>query len=408
MHTYQAKYATAFFLSILLSVGGPLSNHPATSQAQVVERGRDEKKPLRAVTFSFMGTVDNVRASGGLLDGSVQTGSRLNGTYTFDPSTPDSNKDPTVGDYQHRTAGYGLLIKIGKYEFKTDPAKVNFLLEVVARPERHNYLLRSYNNVSSGPGLAADAIDHISWQLDDPSGKAMASDAIPLNPPVLSKWRSVFGLTLDGRGDRRKGGRDELFIRGHVEFIWWDLPAPGYLVEPTHQRKLAAKELDGMWADLAGDDVARGYRAATALLADSGEAVPFLELRLKPKLVDAKRIARLLADLDSDRFEERAEATRELEALGESAEVGLRQALADQPSAEARRRLEGLVQKLNGARPSLERLRALRALKVLEHLASPGALKVLQELAKQEAKTWLAQEAKFAADRLSKRQAEKR
>jgi hypothetical protein len=102
------------------------------------------------------------RGSSSLLDGSVQSGSRLTGTYTFDPDTADSNKDPTVGDYQHRAAGYGLLIKIGKYEFKTDPAKVHFLVEVVARPERHNYLLRSYNNVSSGPGVAADAINHIS------------------------------------------------------------------------------------------------------------------------------------------------------------------------------------------------------------------------------------------------------
>jgi hypothetical protein len=406
MHAYQAKYVTAFFLFILLCASALISNLPATSQAQVVEKGRDEKKPFRAVTFSFMGTVHNVRASGGLLDGSVQSGSRLTGTYTFDPSTPDSNKDPTVGDYRHSTAGYGLLIKIGKYEFKTDPAKVNFLLEVVARPERHNYLLRSYNNVSSGPGLAADAIAHISWQLDDSSGKALPNDALPLNPPVLSEWRSDFGLTLDGRGNRRKGGRDELFIRGHVEFIWWDLPAPDQLEQPQ-RRKLAAKELDAMWADLAGDDVARGYRAARTLLADPVDAVPFLELRLKPKLVDPKRIAKLLADLDSDRFEERTKATRELEALGESAEADLRQALAGRPSAEARRRLEGLVQKLDGARPSQERLRALRALKLLEHLASPEALKVLEELVKQEPKTWLAQEAKFAADRLSRRQPKK-
>jgi hypothetical protein len=349
-----------------------------------------------------MGKVSHVRDSGRLLDGSVQLGSRLTGTYTFDPKTPDSNNDPTVGDYRHSTAGYGLRVKIGKYEFKTDPAKVNFLLEVVARPKRHAYLLRSYNNVSSGPGLAAAAIDHISWQLDDRSGKALASDALPLQPPVLSAWRSHFGLTLNGGRDRRKGVRDELFIRGHVEFIWWNLPAPGQLERPQ-QRKLAAKELEALWADLAADDVARGYRAARTLLAGPAEAVPFLQLRLKPTAVDASRIARLLADLDSDRFQQREKATQELEALGETAEARLRQALAGQPSAEVRRRLKGLLIKLDGARPSKERLRALRALTVLEHLGSPVALKVLQELAKQEPKTWLAQEARVVADRLFSR-----
>src|SRR5262249_53708607 len=101
MLAYEAKYITIFLLLILLSVSGPASNHPATSRAQADEKGRDDKKPLRAVTFSFMGKVSLVRDSGGLLDGSVQLGSKLTGTYTFDPKTPDSNKDPTVGDYRH-------------------------------------------------------------------------------------------------------------------------------------------------------------------------------------------------------------------------------------------------------------------------------------------------------------------
>jgi hypothetical protein len=68
-----------------------------------------------------------------------------------------------------------------------------------------------------------------------------------------------------------------------------------------------------------------------------------LELHLKPTFVDAKRMAKLLADLDSDRFEERAKATRDLEALGESAEAALRQTLASEPSADAPARLLRLV-----------------------------------------------------------------
>jgi hypothetical protein len=118
-------------------------------------------------------------------------------------------------------------------------------------------------------------------------------------------------------------------------------------------------------------------------------------------------MAALLANLDSDRFEDREKATRDLEALGESAEAGLRQALAGRPSAEVRRRLEEVLRKLEGAAPSRQRLRALRALKVLEHLGSPEALKALREVEEQAPKSVLGKEAGAAAERVSRRQARK-
>jgi hypothetical protein len=378
--------------------------HVATSPLQPGAQGKDNNPPLRAVTFNFTGKVAEVTDRGGLLDGSVQAGSPLTGSYTIDPTTPDSNNDPTVGDYWHKAAGYGLLVKIGKYEFKTDPARVHFLLEVVNRAQCDNYLLRSYHNVSSGPGLPADAVDHIAWQLDDPTGKALHSDALPLAPPVLAAWQSIFGLTLDNHG--RADGKSGLFIRCHVDFITWDLPGPGQLQRPP-PRKLTAKELETAWADLAGDDVLRGYKAALTLLAGPAESVPFLQQRLQPAAVDAKRLANLLADLDSGRYEVRNKATRELEALGEAVEANLRQALAGPPPAEVHARLKQLLKKLEGPPLSRERLRMLRALRVLDHLGSPEALEALRALARHEPSPWLAQQAGAAADRLSLRLAKK-
>jgi hypothetical protein len=393
------------FLASALGGAGAVTLPATAAWPQVVTKEKGDKGPPRALTFCFAGTVADVRDPGGLLDRSAQVGSRLTGTYTIDPGTPDSNNDPTVGDYRHRAAGYGILVRIGHYEFKTDPAKVDFLLEVVDRPRSDSYLLRSYNNVSSGPRLPADAIDHISWQLDDPTGKALASNRLPLGPPVLAAWRSDFGLTLQGRDERRRGER-QLFIRGHVDFISWDLPAPGQLERPK-PRRLTAEELDAAWADLAGDDVVRGYRAAQDFLAGPTEALAFLQQHLKAAPADAKRMAALLANLDSDRFEDREKATRDLEALGESAEAGLRQALAGRPSAEVRRRLEEVLRKLAGKAPSRQRLRALRALKVLEHLGSPEALQALREVEEQAPKSVLGKEAGAAAERVSRRQARK-
>jgi hypothetical protein len=147
-----------------------------------------------------------------MLDGSVKVGGQVTGTYLFDPKTPDSNDDPTVGDYRHTAAGYGIRLKVGNYLFKTDPANVDFLLEVVCRPADHAYLLRSYNNVVFGPRLGEACADHISWQLNDPKGIALKGDRLPLDPPRLAAWQSDFGLTITGGAGRRK----EFFIRAHV------------------------------------------------------------------------------------------------------------------------------------------------------------------------------------------------
>ena len=54
-------------------------------------------------------------------------------------------------------------------------------------------------------------------------------------------------------------------------------------------------------------------------------------------------MARLIADLDSDVFDVREKAAKEWK-LGAAAEPALRKALEGRPSAEVRRRVEGLLQ----------------------------------------------------------------
>jgi hypothetical protein len=50
-------------------------------------------------------------------------------------------------------------------------------------------LIRSDNNLSLYQGVS---IDTISWQLDDYSGMALSSDALPTTAPVLSDWPDTF------------------------------------------------------------------------------------------------------------------------------------------------------------------------------------------------------------------------
>src|SRR5262249_24036197 len=96
------------------------------------------------------------------------------------------------------------------------------------------------------------------------------------------------------------------------------------------------------------------------------------------------------------------QAARELEALAERAAPSLRKALAGKPSLETSRRLEALRDRLDGAIPSAETVREIRAVEALEFIGSPEARRLLDRLAAGTPETPLAQEAKAAAVRLTK------
>src|SRR5262249_49797424 len=94
--------------------------------------------------------------------------------------------------------------------------------------------------------------------------------------------------------------------------IWDRTPALGR--PPDTKTVLAPRECHVRAADLSGADARRAYQAAAILVADPEQAVPFLQGRLKPVApVDAPRLARLIADLDSSQFAVRQKATEELE-----------------------------------------------------------------------------------------------
>jgi hypothetical protein len=114
-------------------------------------------------------------------------------------------------------------------------------------------------------------------------------------------------------------------------------------------------------------------------MSDPERSLPFVQGRLAPVAPlgagDSERIRQALRDLDSKRFAVRQEATRHLEKAGELAAPGLREALRGQPTAETRRRLEQLLEKLVGRTP--EALRTLRAVEALERLGTQQARRAL-------------------------------
>jgi hypothetical protein len=175
--------------------------------------------------------------------------------------------------------------------------------------------------------------------------------------------------------------------------------------------RLSPDELESLWLDLSGSDAGRAYRAIWKLAVGPRQGVPFLKRRLTgPPTSDEKRLAKLIGELDDDRFSVREKASQELEQLGPKAERALRQALARGPSAEARRRIEHLLERFGGKDapplPSRE-LIALRVLEALEHSESPEAREAIGELASGASDSRLTREAKASLRRLEKRSVSK-
>jgi hypothetical protein len=164
------------------------------------------------------------------------------------------------------------------------------------------------------------------------------------------------------------------------------------------------RTLEPLWADLGSDDALQAERATACLVARPAETVLFLRRRLRPVTVDARRVARWLADLDSDHYASRERASRELEGLCEAVEPLLRKALAARPSLEARRRIQRLLIRVRGERlsPSPERRRVLRAVEVLERIGAPAARQVLLALARGAPTAALTVDAKGALERLAR------
>ncbi|HTU92216.1 MAG TPA: sigma-70 family RNA polymerase sigma factor [Gemmataceae bacterium] len=163
---------------------------------------------------------------------------------------------------------------------------------------------------------------------------------------------------------------------------------------------LSPRQLEACWTAMANEDAAKAYDAVWALVAAPEQAVALLQkhLPLVPR-PDAKTVARLIADLDSDNFMVRQKATEELSKLGDAIAPTLRQELAGKPSLEVRRRIQQLLDQSRDW--TTERLRDHRAIQALEHIGTNPAREVLRALAEGASKAQRTEEAKAALRRLS-------
>jgi WD40 repeat protein len=167
----------------------------------------------------------------------------------------------------------------------------------------------------------------------------------------------------------------------------------------------SARQRQALWADLGSRDAGAAYRAVVLLgCTDKGGTSAFLLQQLRAMWQhDPQHAGRLIAALGDPAYAVRNKAHAELAGLEEAVAVALHEALQRKPALELRRRLEQLLQKLNPVSPSPRQLQALRAMEVLEQLATPEAQRWLEQVARGAPETRLAREARLALERLQRR-----
>jgi RNA polymerase sigma factor (sigma-70 family) len=190
--------------------------------------------------------------------------------------------------------------------------------------------------------------------------------------------------TVSGVSFARDG--KTLLTSAGVEVLQWDLRAGAG----------GPAELESLWADLGSEDAAKAYKTAAILSTRGDRAAEFLMSKMPPvPAIDADRMMKLVADLDSGRFATREAATKALAELGPAARPALEAGLAKKPSAEGRSRIEDLLARLQKPLTG-EYARPMRAVQALQWSGGDAARSVLKAWASGAAGVRLTEEAKRA------------
>jgi hypothetical protein len=168
--------------------------------------------------FRFEGRVAEVEDEANLLLGSVKAGDLVTGSFHFHGGVMEQGTGESQGVYLFQS-GAGITLQAGAARFGSDASRPQIRVELSNNEQQHEaavdrFLLRSYVNL---PVNQIASVEHISWQLEDESGSALASKSLPGKALDLAAWDSVHGLVITGAaaGDETRVYR----VRAHVHSI---------------------------------------------------------------------------------------------------------------------------------------------------------------------------------------------
>jgi WD domain, G-beta repeat len=294
------------------------------------------------------------------------------------------------------------------------------------------------NEVLTAPGIAKGGNSlpaELTARLVTPAGKVRATvvkcgTGVTFSPDGL--YLAVTGASTGWQpnrilrpGDQTRGlvildaldGAELLVVHGEIRGVTFS-PDSRFLARwtPSGQPvgmmslhpgfdKKTLRDPDAAWDALSGE--AKEAHASLWALIDHGpKAVELIGQKLKPTVeFDEAAIKQAIAELDSVQFAKREAASKRLTEAGPIAVPALRSALANQPSAEVRQRVEALLSSIEAeaSLPGPESRRRARAVAVLERIGTPDARTILEKLAAGAPATTLTEDASAAVGRLKRR-----
>jgi len=149
--------------------------------------------------------------------------------------------------------------------------------------------------------------------------------------------------------------------------------------EPLDER------LAQLWHALEDPDARRGQAAVWALVRPDADAVALLSQHLEPEIspaIDEQELATMLRELEDDNYATRERAMKKFSALGAAAVPHLEAVLREAPSLELRSRITRLIREQEESlfKIDVNELVILRAIQVLEQIATKPARQLLEEL----------------------------
>lgn len=198
---------------------------------------------------------------------------------------------------------------------------------------------------------------------------------------VVQLWDPQTGVKLWERGQHGghmyvlSFGRDSrmLLAGGNGIGYLWDL----------RPKELPKKNVSDLWNDLMDSDAVAAERAFWALVEKPDNAVALFSKRVQPRrseAIDPERVKKLIAELDDTRFSKREAAYSQLAKMGLGVVPELKKSLAETTSAEVRKRLTKLIDRLSDNEATVLKYR--RLVSVLWHAGTPAAKELLEHWAK--------------------------
>jgi hypothetical protein len=181
----------------------------------------------------------------------------------------------------------------------------------------------------------------------------------------------------------------------------WEVPDKPLALTPT---ETAVTGFDEALKLLASVEGAQAQRALDYMYRHPADAVKQLGERMKaPAGTPAAKLAQWIADLESDEYETRTAAMKELDKVGGEAADLLKQTAAKSSSPEARKLAKELLGRLDSTAVRTDDVTVARAVEFLENAGTPGARALLEKWAAGPAGNKLTVEAGLAVNRNRKK-----